>query len=250
MKDAVFVKLSKGQGAELTLICFHYAGGSANVFRPWCDALPKTIELIAVQLPGRDNRFSEPMHNDINDVLREIRQALPSVINKPYVLFGHSLGALLAHECARMMVSQGYPAPLRLFLSGRRALQEPLRRQMSLLTDKQLVDELRETGGTAGEILDNQDLLNLILPRLRADYQVHESFRYVEREPLDVPISVLAGEVDRATCNSDLGLWQICTKREVSIDIFPGGHFFIDSARERVIEVLLKHLRVSRYADA
>jgi medium-chain acyl-[acyl-carrier-protein] hydrolase len=172
--------------AEARLFCFHYAGGNAQVFHNWPGRLPSSIEVGAVQLPGRGHRFVEPHVKRLLPLSRAIAQELLPYSDKPFVFFGHSLGALLCFETARSLRREKRRQPGHLFVSAteaphRRTLEESL----SGLPKDALVEKLKEFNGTPAEVLQNVQLLDLLLPTIRADFELHESYEYRHEPPLD-----------------------------------------------------------------
>ncbi|MGF1428295.1 thioesterase II family protein [Kitasatospora sp. LaBMicrA B282] len=214
---------------RLRLICLHPAGAGASLYRDWPAALPADVEVLAVQLPGRETRLFDPCLTDYRQVVDELHAALRPLLTGRYALFGHSMGAMLGYGLALAAAEHGDPAPVRLLVSGcggpGSAPREPGRADWS---DEELVADLRKMGGTPEEVLAQPDLLDLILPPLRADYQVCEG--YYQPRPqaprLSCPISVLGGRDDNVT-PADLDLWSAVTTADTSVRLFDGGHFFL-----------------------
>jgi medium-chain acyl-[acyl-carrier-protein] hydrolase len=226
--------------ARLRLFCFHPAGSGASFYRDWPERLPEDVEVVAVSLPGREGRFAQPCLTDYPQAVAALSAALQphlAISHRPYAFFGHSMGALLAYGVAREAARLGRPGPARLFLSGcagpGAVVGKPDRHTWS---DAQLVVELRELGGTPEAVLNDPELLQLVLPTLRADYGICDSFR---RQPLggpllDCPVSVLGGADDEHT-EEQLGLWSTATRGGFSQRVFPGGHFFLAEQSAAVV---------------
>ena len=235
-----------GQQAALRLFCFCYAGGNAAVYLPWQTALGQQIEVCAVQLPGRGARFSEPLLQDIDSVVPAIIQAMTPLLDRPFAFFGHSLGALLAYETTHHLQERGAPMPHHLVVSGAQGprLRTP-KRQLHLLDDAELICELKRYAGTPDEVLESPELLALILPILRADF--HMAFKYTgrERPPLPVPITVFAGRDDEFDSKAQYEDWFNDTSLQGELHWFDGGHFFINSAKDLVLERLSTLLKPS-----
>jgi medium-chain acyl-[acyl-carrier-protein] hydrolase len=174
---------------HLRLFCFHYAGASASIFRSWDEAMPDGIEVVAVQLPGREYRLDEPLLTDAHGIAGLIAEILP--LDKRFVFFGHSMGVFLGFEVARLLREQGLRQPEMFIASGRNAPQFKWRDAgMQLLPDDEFVAAVTAYNGTPGALLRDAALRDLWLPRLRADLTVSAQYRYVEKEPLECPIVV------------------------------------------------------------
>jgi medium-chain acyl-[acyl-carrier-protein] hydrolase len=228
--------------AAFRLVCFPYGGGSAASFHGWRDWLPANFDTYAVQLPGRANRLREPPRRSLRPLVEELADALGPDLRRPTVVFGHSLGALLAFELARALRRRGDPPPLTLLLSGCRAAHVPPRTRWGELDDDDFVAFVARLGGTPPEVLRNRELLELALPALRADLELFETYRHEPEPPLDVPIAAFAGTDDDQAPVEDVREWRLHTAAGFSFDLLPGGHFFLDHAgtvfAERVVSRL------------
>ncbi|QXI26893.1 thioesterase II family protein [Pseudomonas vanderleydeniana] len=228
---------------SLRLFCLPYSGASAMVYSRWRRHMPEWLQVRPLELPGRGMRMNEPLQSDIVRLANQLADEIAAELDRPYALFGHSLGGLLAFELAHALRSRGLPAPLALFTS---ATAGPSRRDVSeyaeAKTDEQLMARLRELKGTTEETLANRDLMQLMLPILRADFLLCGSFQYGEREPLAMPIHVFGGKQDSVRTDELLD-WQAETSTGFSLDLFEGHHFYLIDQEA----ALLRHLR--RYAD-
>ncbi|MCX4744974.1 alpha/beta fold hydrolase [Kitasatospora sp. NBC_01287] len=218
--------------SRLRLICFHPAGAGAYLYRGWAAALPADVDLFAVQLPGRENRLAEPCLTDYQQAVTELSEVLrPLLLDGPYAFFGHSMGAMLAYGVAAAAARRGDPLPHRLLLSGCGGPGTPQRKPgRGHWTDDDLVADLREMGGTPEEVLAQPELLELILPTLRADYTLCDGYYRDHREPvfppLACPVSIFGG-VDDLVSRTDLERWTATTRAGSSVRMFPGGHFYL-----------------------
>src|ERR1700674_5350722 len=176
--------------ARLRLFCFPYAGAGALIFRSWSDALPSDVEVCPIQLPGRGTRLMERPFTQLTPLVEVLARALAPLLDMPFAFFGHSLGALVSFELALRIRREYGRHPVRLLVSAARAPQFPHRRSpIHALPEKEFLAELRRLNGTPGELLDHQELMEIMLPLLRADFAVYETYSYSNETPLNCPIS-------------------------------------------------------------
>ena len=174
--------------AGLRLFCFPYAGGGASIFTAWPEWLPITIEVIAVQLPGRGRRISEEPYTSLSDLVGELVQVLLPSLEKPFAFFGHSMGALLAFESARVLRSMDGPTPAHLTVSGAGAPQVPdPDPPIHDLPDREFLKEIKQLNGTPIELFDSKEMVEIMLPTLRADFAVIEDYVYTPQPPFVAP---------------------------------------------------------------
>lgn len=226
---------------QIRLFCFHYAGASASIFRSWDGALPDEVELVAVQLPGREYRLDELLLTDLHGIAGLVTEILP--LDKRFVFFGHSMGALLGFEVARLLREQGLRQPEMLIASGRNAPQFKWRDAgMQLLPDDEFVSALIAYKGIPESLLKNAALRDLLLPRIRADLTISAEYHYVEKDPLECPIVVLSGNEDELSTEAGLNGWLTQTTAEVRYFRFAGNHFFLHSAEQLVLSRIAEEL--------
>ncbi|WP_445231445.1 thioesterase II family protein [Duganella rhizosphaerae] len=219
----------------MRLYCFPYAGGSAGVFSQWRKRVDGDIEVCAVQLPGRGTRFHELPVRDLDllvDVLAERIAGQPPL---PFAFFGHSLGALVAFEVSSRLQEIGGALPLGLMVSGCSSprLREPPE-NLHLLPKDELIRALQNYQGTPAEVLNNAELMELVLPVLRADFALAERYQYVPRPPLAMPIAVLAGRDDEYTTLEQVDAWRLETTGTCEVHWFDGHHFFLQKQADAV----------------
>jgi medium-chain acyl-[acyl-carrier-protein] hydrolase len=225
--------------ARLRLFCFPYAGGAASVFYAWPDAVPGDVEVCPIQLPGRQGRLEEQPFARMEPLLEALALAIQPYLDKPFAFFGHSLGTKISFELARYLRTQGASGPVCLFFSGSVPPHIPNSGSpIHTLSDAEFVDTLRRFNGTPEALLQNEELLQLYLPLLRADIALHETYRYVPGEPFDCPVSVFGGLEDGEISQEDLAAWRAHACGKFTLRMFPGDHFFLRSARKSLLEAV------------
>jgi medium-chain acyl-[acyl-carrier-protein] hydrolase len=229
--------------APLRLICFPHAGGSPWLFRNWWQRMPIEIEIGAIQLPGHGSRLREAPFNDFPALIEQIGEELRTRTVRPFALFGHSLGALMAFELARLLRDSGRPGPTHLFVSGQNAPQMPRERDaLSKRNDSELIDGLRQLNCTPEQLLDSQELMELMLPVIRADLELYENYRYRLAEPLECPLTVMGGLDDPRTDLPGLEGWKEHTRNRFQTRRFPGDHFFVATQEPLVTRTIAQEL--------
>lgn len=232
---------------QLTLYCLPYSGASAMVYSRWRRSLPEWLSVQPVELPGRGARLGEPLQTDMAALAGQLADELLPRLQQPYALFGHSLGALLAFEMAHALRERSAPAPLALFASGTAGPSRRADYKQDYSTpknDEELINELRTLQGTPEEVLANAELMSLTLPILRADFLLCGRYQQRERMALELPIHVLGGKEDESTMEQLLS-WQKETATGFSLDMLPGGHFFIHEHEARVLKLLRNYLQTA-----
>lgn len=228
---------------RLRLFAFPYAGAGTSVFSSWPRAIPADVELCGVQMPGREGRLGEEPITSWEDAIPRLADGLMPVLDRPYAFFGHSLGAALAFELARYLRRDRRPAPVHLFVSGRRAphlvREEP---PTYNLPRPQFVHELTRWG-TPDDVLKEQELLEVFLPLLRADFGLSETHVYQAEAPLAMPISAYGGEQDEHVLPAHIDGWRQHTSASFRRVLFPGGHFFLNGHRAAVLSELARELQ-------
>jgi medium-chain acyl-[acyl-carrier-protein] hydrolase len=231
-------------GAALRLFCFHYAGGSAQVFHDWPGRLPPIVEMGAIQLPGRGHRVGDLHIRRLLPLSRVLAQELLPYLDKPFVFFGHSLGALLCFETARSLRRENRRQPAHLFISATEAPhRQSLAEMLSRLPKSALVKKLREFNGTAVEVLQSDELLDVILPTIRADFELYETYEYHPESPLECPMTVYGGLEDHSVDAERLASWSEMTAGVCEIRMFPGGHFYLKSSQSTFLQTFAGDLR-------
>ncbi len=226
--------------ARIRLFCFPYAGGGASIFRTWSENVPPEIEICPVQLPGRENRLLDSPFSRILPLVDAVASALLPYLDMPYAFFGHSMGSLISFELARYLRKVEYDlAPVHLFISGHRAPQLPdLDPPTHRLPDPQFIEELRRLKGTPEEVLQNSELLHLLIPLLRADFALCETYSYTEDKPLSCPISAYGGIQDSEVSRDLIAAWHKQTSNFFKLRFFVGDHFFVHKEQVSLLQIL------------
>ncbi len=230
--------------ARMRMFCLPFAGGNASLYRDWGLHLSKDMDICPIQLPGRERRLGEAQFSHVTPLVESMARALQPYLDKPYVLFGHSMGALIGFELARTMRAIGLPGPQHLFVSGRHAPHRPdPTPPVHNVSDEALISELERLQGTPAAIMNDPELAALFLPMLRADFSINETYEYRPDTPLACAITALGGLEDYKVGREDLLGWQQHTSGRFAARLFPGGHFFVrEGARPRVFHAISKNL--------
>ncbi len=227
--------------ARLRLYCLPYAGGGASTYYTWANLVPSDIEICSIQLPGRENRLTEPPYRDAAALARELIHVLTPTLHRQYAIYGHSMGALVGFEMARQAAITAMPMPTRLFVGGSRPPSNPNRHPpLRNATDADILAEVHRLGGTPQAVLESQELMALALPMLRADFSVHETYR---REGIiDTPITAFCGTADADVTASEMSGWARHTSRDFQLHQLPGDHFFLRTSRDEQLALMITDL--------
>lgn len=239
--------------ARARVLCFPHAGGTAGYYRRWAVEAPWNVEFAVVQYPGREDRYHEPAHTDMvelsgritDDILAGRQDAAPL----PTVLFGHSMGAAVAWEVARGLTAAGRE-PAALVVSGRPAPALSRPGTVHLGSDDELVADMRRLGGTSSGILDDESLMAAVLPTIRRDYQLIETYRPLPGVPLRCPVTVLYGDQDPEIDEPEAEAWDEATEGPCRLHVLPGDHFYLEEHRREVLGLVVAEGRRAAAATA
>jgi len=235
--------------ARVRLFCFPYGGGGTSTFRTWPQSLPDAVEVCGVQLPGRENRLREAPYTDVPGVVQTLAEVLRPCLTLPFAFFGHSLGAFIGFELARQLRRRNVNGLIHLFVSGQRAPQIPdTAPQLYSLPDDQFIAQMvRRYEGIPLIVRQNAEMMKVLMPMLRADLTMHDTYAYTEDRPLDCPITCFGGQQDPETTNETLAAWREQTRSHFKLRMFLGDHFFIQSKQVDVLQALSEELKTYTY---
>ncbi|WP_117208644.1 thioesterase II family protein [Allorhizocola rhizosphaerae] len=223
--------------APVRLVCFPHAGGSASFYFPVSQALSPAVDVVAVQYPGRQDRRAEPALTRIQDLADRATEVLASYVDRPTVFFGHSMGAVVAFETALRLETAGRPVRA-LVASGRRAPSRVRHENVHQRSDDGILAELRLLSGTEANLLGDRDVVLMILPALRADYQAVETYRCEPGRRIAAPILALVGDADPRVDTEEVESWSAHTAGGFRLRVLPGGHFYLTRQQAPVLDEL------------
>lgn len=232
-----------GTIADVRLFYFPFAGGNAASILPWQAELGSSIELQVAQLPGRGIRLMEAPSYDWAELVARLTGAVTELAERPFAFFGHSLGALVAFEVSRELRRRGLPGPRCLWASGAEGPQtRSIKQWMYDLPDDELIAALQHYGGTPAELLADREMMDLLLPALRADFGLNEHYQYRPEAPLEVPIRIVRGDADPYVEGDRAAGWALETTVPVTEHVYPGDHFFIYPHRAAIAKLVTAEL--------
>jgi surfactin synthase thioesterase subunit len=236
--------------AQVHLICLPFAGGNSYSYLDLAKSTASFVKVLPIELPGRGRRFADPLLTDIRDMAQDaLTQTMEIVATKPYALFGHSLGAKLAYVLARRIAHEGLPAPAHLFVSGGAGPSVPPKNLgRHLLPREAFFEMIKELQGTPREVLEEEALMDLFEPMLRADFQANDTYDYRRQGPLTVPVTVMIGTNDRVSYDEALR-WEEETTGKTQLHQFSGGHFFIFEHWHAIGQIVSERLQGPRERD-
>lgn len=233
-----------GAVAPIRLFTLPYAGGGASAYRAWNKILPPQIDAYAVQLPGRETRYAEPRITQFSAAVEAITEAIRPHLDRPFAIFGHSLGARLAFETTRRLRHLNLPMPKHLFVSSCTAPQINKKRQIyHTLADQDFIEAVTKLGGMPDALLQNDELLELVLPILRADFSLYETYQYMVEPVLHCPITAFGGIEDSEAMPDDVEQWQRQTTQNFRTRLFPGNHFYLNAHTNELLSEIVRDLK-------
>lgn len=228
MSDELFFVAKAVINPRVRIFCFPFAGGGITTYLSWVHDFADDVELVLVQPPGRGSRMLETAHENIQDYIDELLEHQDYLTSVPYILFGHSLGALVAFELASQLIAKSCPVPISLVASGSRAPHMNNRKAPTFdLPDEAFIQEIIRLNGTPVEVLQNEEMMSLVLPLLRADFKVAETY-LAKKLALPFPIVVFSGDSDPSINDNEVEAWCELSKHDVEMHMLSGDHFFIN----------------------
>jgi surfactin synthase thioesterase subunit len=235
-----------GAGVEIRrrMFCFPYAGAGAAIFQTWADLLPADIELCVPVLPGRDARVNEPAMPEMAPLVDALLGQMAPHLTLPYAMFGHSMGAFMAFDLAHEIVRRGLPGPFHLFVSAQRGprLSYPETPIFHLPDDRFLAGVAARYKSIPKPVLEQEEFMRVLLRNLRADFTLVEDYKYRAQSKLACPITVFGGVDDGRITTAQLEAWSMETSDRCALQLVPGGHFFMDSARAELLALICREL--------
>jgi medium-chain acyl-[acyl-carrier-protein] hydrolase len=235
-----FQNILESESAPLRLFCFPFAGGGTLLYRSWMEALKPHAAICPACLPGRESRLNEPAIGRMEALLEALAREIEPHLSTPFAFYGHSMGAIIAFELARLLQRNGRPLPRALYVSGARAPQFRLGHQPPPEpSDSELMEQLRKLEGMPREVLENPALLGVAMPALRADTRLYRNYVYQPGRPLQMPVYAYGGTTDPNVQRRHIEAWKEQTAGQFTSREFAGGHFFIQSAQKDFLESLI-----------
>lgn len=243
-EEGLFVRFNQQAEPAARLFCFPYAGGDANIFRSWVKDLPSTVEIIGVQYPGRSSQDGSAAISRCELVVELLHRAIVPLLDRDFVFFGHSNGALISFELARALAPERRKFHRHHVFSARLPAHMPrARKSISALPYAEFICELRSMGGTPPELLADERLMRMLVPRLRADFAIGENYVFKPGALLECDITTLHGATDHLVNGAHVPLWAELTTGIAQHRVIDGDHFFINSRRQDALAILHPLLR-------
>ncbi|GAA5039864.1 surfactin synthase thioesterase subunit [Thermocatellispora tengchongensis] len=229
------------------VLCLPFAGAGASFFHPWCRLGVPGVEVVPVQLPGRERRLAEPPYRDVHEAADGLLPGVLASVSgaEKVALFGHSLGAVLAYELARRLSAEGAVPVARLFVSGSPGPWTQRERRATGLDDDAFLARVKEFAGYRHEAFDEPEMRELLLPTLRADVEMHENYRPVSREPIAVPVTAIRGGDDTLVTAGDVAQWREATRLDFATAELPGGHMYLTDGARPLLELIAGSLEAT-----
>lgn len=222
---------------KVSLFCFPFAGGGASVYRLWNRSLPYEVDVCAVQYPGHEGRIAEQLFDDIRQLVAHFIQESEELFrDAPFILFGHSLGAKICCEVTKQLAEKGL-FPEAIIVSGSRPPWSAGIRCLHSLPPQEFIDELRTMEGTPEAILQSVEFMDLFLPILRADFAMDEEYVLADFQ-VSCPVLVCYGQDDKELQGCSMTAWGQCAQDAFQVEKFPGGHFYLKSEQQKLLQCL------------
>ncbi|GAA0553123.1 alpha/beta fold hydrolase [Paractinoplanes ferrugineus] len=231
------------------LICLPHAGGSATFYHPVALALAPSVDVLAVQYPGRQDRRNEPFTATIQELAEQIVPAVRQVADRPLTFFGHSMGSTVAFEIVRQLQAEGI-AVSGMFVSGRFAPSVDRGERVHEMSDAGVLAELRRLDGTDARMFDTPDIVEMIMPALRNDYRAIETYKYLPGPPLTCAVYALLGDADPKVNAAEMRAWAGHTTGPFTFTTFAGGHFYLTHHMPAILAAITAHIEEEQRTSA
>ncbi|PUA27028.1 MAG: hypothetical protein B0W54_19545 [Cellvibrio sp. 79] len=223
----------------MQLFCLPYAGAGASAFRCMKETLPSSIEVCPLHLPGREHRYSAPLINQSFELIPQLARQLQAEVKGDYAIYGHSMGSLLGFELIRFLRRNSFLMPVHFFAAARGAPSlSGEYEHFSGLDDNEFIARIGQFGGLPEKILTNREIMNIVLPVLRSDFQLLDSYQYFEEHPLPVPLTSIHGATDATVQRAWVQSWQYETSGSYFHHTIKGNHFFINDPCSSVFDII------------
>uniref|UniRef100_A0A486XVU9 Thioesterase in siderophore biosynthesis gene cluster n=1 Tax=Rheinheimera sp. BAL341 TaxID=1708203 RepID=A0A486XVU9_9GAMM len=244
MESQWFVRPKRVYLPRIRLICLPYAGGGVRTYQSWATQLPDEVELVAVQPPGRGGFMGTPAYKDMSMLVSALIDAIFPLLDRPFVLFGHSLGSRVAFELLHQLQLKNLRLP-ELFIASGSLSPDAARTSLSTaqLSDEQFIAKVRQMNGTPEAVLENRELMSILLPLLRADFQLSDTYCFTGSVNFPLEVHVLGGQNDVDVPLENLSYWGNFFSKNLHVHTFAGGHFFIETQRNEVIALVRRLLQ-------
>jgi surfactin synthase thioesterase subunit len=241
-----FTDFGQSHNKAARIFAFPYSGAGTVVYQSWVkEFAQKDISLLGVQLPGRENRYKETLMTDLRTLINQLTDEIQPLTDKPFVFFGHSLGGLIAFELCRELRRRNQSLPAHLFISAFRTPDMPNPNpELHNLNDQQLIQKIREYGGTPESILSSVELMALFTPILKADFKLFETYEHQREAPLACPVTTFCGRADNIVKPEYMKNWSQQSASLVKHHLLPGAHFFLDQCKQAILEQITAALEV------
>jgi len=228
--------------SKLRMFCFPYAGAGPSVYKDWPQGIANSVDLIGINYPGREALSSHAPMSNLNEIVGKVAVKILPYLDKPFVFFGHSMGAYVSFELARILKERQGFSPEHIFLSAASAPHIENENPICALSGKEFLRALVRLNGFPIEAMQSPELVHYTLPTLRADFTACETYRYQTGQPIDAPLTVYGGDNDPRVAVHELEAWKHHSAAMFSSKVFQGGHFYLRECRDQLLDSINQEL--------